>query len=86
MAEFAYGLCAVVSVLCALLLHRGWSQSRHRLLLWAAVCFWLLAVNNLLLFIDLVIVEGTDLSQARRATAAAAPMAFLLGLIWDDDR
>lgn len=86
MAEAVYGLCAVVSVLCAILLQRGWSASRHKLLLWAAACFWLLAVNNVLLFVDLVIVTGTDLSVARRATAAAAPMVFLLGLIWSDER
>lgn len=86
MAEAVYGLCAVVSLLCAVLLQRGYMTSRHRLLLWAAACFWLLALNNVLLFVDLVIVEDVDLSVARRATAAAAPLVFLLGLIWSDER
>lgn len=86
MAEAVYGLCAVASLAGALLLQRGWTTSRHRLLLWAAACFWLLAINNLLLFVDLVIVKDVDLAVARRATAAAAPMVFLLGLIWDDQR
>ena len=86
MAEAVYALCAVVSFACAVLLQRGWSSSRHRLLLWAAACFWLLALNNLLLFVDLVVVADADLSVARRATAAAAPMVFLFGLIWGDER
>lgn len=86
MAELVYALCALVSFTCAVLLQRGWMSSRHRLLLWAAACFWLLALNNLLLFVDLVILDDVDLAIARRATAAAAPMVFLLGLIWDDER
>lgn len=86
MAEAVYAICAIVSFACAVLLQRGWSASRRRLLLWAAACFWLLALNNLLLFADLVVLDDTDLSVARRATAAAAPMVFLLGLIWDDER
>lgn len=86
MAEVVYGLCAVVSLLCAILLQRGYLQSRHRLLLWAAACFWILALNNALLFVDLVIVEDVDMGIARRITAAAAPLVFLLGLIWSDER
>ena len=86
MAEVVYGLCALASLACAVLLQRGWSASRYRLLLWAAACFWILALNNVLLFVDLVVAEELDLSTARRATAAAAPMVFLLGLFWSDDR
>ena len=86
MAEVIYALCALASLTCAVLLQRGWAASRHRLLLWASACFWLLALNNLMLFVDLVLAEEADLSVARRVTAAAAPMVFLLGLIWDDDR
>ena len=86
MAEVVYGLCALASVVCAVLLHRGWSDTRYRLLLWAAACFWILAVNNVLLFVDLVLVDEADLVPARRATAAAAPLVLLLGLIWGDDR
>ena len=86
MAELIYGLCALVSLTCALLLHRGAARTRHALLLWAAACFWLLALNNVLLFVDLVLADDTDLAVARRLTAAAAPMVFLLGLIWSDER
>ena len=86
MAEAVYALCAVASLTCAILLHRGWAGSRHGLLLWAAACFWLLALNNVLLFVDVVIADDVDLTLARRATAATAPMVFLLGLIWSDER
>lgn len=85
MAELVYGICAVVSFLCAVLLQRGFNASRHRLLLWAALCFWVLALNNALLFVDLVVIQDVDLSVLRRGTAALAPMLFLLGLIWGED-
>jgi hypothetical protein len=84
MAEAVYALCAITSVTAAWLLQRGWSRSRVRLLLWAATCFWLLAVNNLLLFADLVLLDDVELREMRAATAAAAPLVFLFGLIWDE--
>lgn len=84
MAEATYAVCAVVSVACAVLLHRGRRDSGHPLLLWASVCFWLLAANNLLLFVDLVLLEDSSLVTARRLTAFAAPMVFLVGLFWSE--
>jgi hypothetical protein len=84
MAEAVYALCALTSVTAALLLQRGWARSRVRLLLWAAACFWLLTANNLLLFADLVLLDDVDLRELRAATAAAAPLVFLFGLVWDE--
>lgn len=49
-ATAVYILCAVTSVLCAGLLVRSYLRSRVRLLLWSALCFVGLAVNNVLLF------------------------------------
>jgi hypothetical protein len=43
----------------------------------------LLALNNGLLFLDLVIVPTVDLSLLRHATALLAILLLLVGLVWD---
>jgi hypothetical protein len=83
MASVVYALCAFTSGLCAVLLLRAYFRSRARLLLWSTLSFIGLTGNNLLLFIDLVVVPETDLSLYRSVTAAIAVMVLLFGLIWD---
>lgn len=83
MADLVYALCALTSVACALLLWRGFRRQRSRLLLWSSLCFGLLAVNNMLLFTDLVVVPAYDLSIVRAATGVAAVAVMLFGLVWD---
>jgi len=83
MAEVVYLLCAVTSVVCAILLHRGYRQTRTRLLFWSSLCFAGLALNNVLLVVDLVIVPATDLSTLRGLVALAAIMTLLFGLVWE---
>ena len=83
MAEAAYVLCAATSALCAVLLLRGWLASRARLLLWSTICFVLLAVNNLLVVLDLIFVRGADLAAVRSATGLAGLLALLYGLVYD---
>jgi hypothetical protein len=82
MAEAVYLLCAVTSLTCALQLLRAWRAGRVPLLLWTAVCFAGLAVNNFLLVVDLVITTGTDLALARTLVALVAMVTLLYGLIW----
>jgi uncharacterized protein DUF5985 len=82
MAETIYLLCAATSVLCAVLLFNGYRASRTRLLFWSCLCFIGLAVNNVLLFLDLVVVT-TDLSLLRTSVAVAAMLALCLGLVWE---
>jgi hypothetical protein len=77
-----YLLCVFTSALCAWLLIRGFHRQRQSLLLWSALCFSLLAVNNLLVFADLVILPQIDLSLARSLTALAAGLLLLCGFIW----
>ena len=48
MAGAVYILCAVLSLACALLLARAYRRSRNRLLLWSALCFFGLMIENLL--------------------------------------
>lgn len=83
MAEAVYILCALMSILCAVLLIRSWQRSRARILLWSILCFVGLAANNLLLFIDLVVVPSVDLSILRTGTALGAMGVLVIGLIWE---
>jgi hypothetical protein len=83
MASVVYALCTLTSGLCAALLLRAYLSSRARLLLWSTLSFVGLALNNLLLFADLIIFPATDLSLHRSLTAAIAVTILMLGLIWD---
>lgn len=83
MAEAVYALCGVTSVVCAFLLLRTYLSTRARLLFWSSLCFVGLALNNLLLFFDLVITPALDLSALRGFLALAAMMILLFGLVWE---
>ncbi|MBZ4375346.1 DUF5985 family protein [Corallococcus sp. AS-1-6] len=83
MAEAVYILCALTSAACAVLLLRAWRRTRMKLLLYSGLCFSLFTVNNMLLFVDLVLVPAGDLSLARTVTSLAGASVLLFGLIWD---
>jgi uncharacterized protein DUF5985 len=83
MAEAVYLLCACTSVAAALLLLRAWSIRRTRLLLWSSLCFVGLAINDLLVFVDLIVVPQLDLSMWRNLSALGAMAVLLFGLVWD---
>ena len=77
-----YLLCLVTSAVCAVLLIRSYRRTRTTLLLWTAACFCLLALNNVLLVVDLVILPTTsDLALFRNLTALAAVGVLLFGFI-----
>ncbi len=79
-----YLLCFVTSSACAYLLGRSYTKTRARLLLWSAICFLFLAINNLLLVIDLVFLPvDVDLRFARLITALIATCVLLFGFVWD---
>jgi hypothetical protein len=81
-----YLLCFVTSAGCAGLLTRSYLASRARLLLWTALCFFLLTINNLLLFVDVVILPTTiDLLIYRHLASLGAVTVLLIGFIWDVD-
>ncbi|MFY2558677.1 DUF5985 family protein [Corallococcus terminator] len=84
MAEAVYILCALTSVACAVLLLRAWKSSQSRLLLWSGLCFVGMAVSNVLLFVDLVILPTTiDLYMPRLLAGLVSVSILLYGLIWD---
>jgi hypothetical protein len=82
-AVVVYILCALTSLACAVLLFRSYAASHVRLLLWSGLCFSGLALNNILLFIDLQVLPETDLSIVRSVPALAGLALLLYGLIWD---
>jgi hypothetical protein len=83
MAELTYLLCAATSILCAVLLLRGWLRSRSRLLMWSSLCFVGLAINNVLLFVDLVLLPDVDLRLLRTGSALVSLVLLVIGLIWE---
>jgi hypothetical protein len=86
MAEAVYVLCAVTSIACAVLLVRSYAKTRSSLLLWSSACFVGLALNNALLFVDLIVVPGVDLSMLRALTGLVSVCALLVGLVWSGGR
>jgi hypothetical protein len=78
-----YLLCVATSLLCAYLLLRAYFRSRTRLLVWSSVCFGLLAVHNLLLAVDVLLLPENDLSLIRIITALLAVGVLLTGFIWE---
>lgn len=81
MAEVVYVLCALASTFCAALLLRTYRTTRTALLLWSSLCFAGLAVNNIILVFDLLLVKNVDLSLLRNATALVSITLMLYGLI-----
>jgi hypothetical protein len=81
MGSIVYGLCALTSILCAILLLSAHRRSPTRLLLLSGLCFCGLAANNLLLFADFMIGPTLDLTLHRNATAAGSVLLLLVGLI-----
>jgi hypothetical protein len=82
MAEFVYTLCAATATACAVLLLRAYLRERSRLLFWSSLCFFGLALNNLLLLVDLYVFPEIELFLLRTVIALAAMGALLFGLVW----
>ncbi|HEX5234239.1 MAG TPA: DUF5985 family protein [Silvibacterium sp.] len=77
-----YVLTSLTTLLCALMLLRGYARARRRLLLWSGLCFLVLTISNLLVIADLVIFPQ-DLFTYRLGSAAIAVALLLYGLIWE---
>jgi hypothetical protein len=53
--------------------------------LWSSICFFGLAISNLLVFLDLVVFANVDLYFWRLLTAAVSMLLLLYGLIWEGE-
>lgn len=78
-----YALCFLSSGLCGYLLVTAFRRNRERLLLWSAICFCLLALNNLLVFVDIILLPNIDLTLPRSVAALAAVAVLLYGFVWE---
>ena len=78
-----YLLCAATSVTSAWLLWRAARKGGVRLLFWSSLCFFGMAVNNLLLYVDLIVGPQWDLSVPPNAANLVALLLLCYGLIWD---
>jgi hypothetical protein len=83
-AFVVYLLCALTSLVCAVLLLRGYARTRTRLLLWSGLCFSFLFLNNALLVVDARIAE--DLSVLRSLPAVMGIALLLYGLVTESRR
>jgi hypothetical protein len=80
-----YILCFLTSMGVMILLARAYWRSRSPLLLWSAIAFVAFAANNLLLFLDLVVLPDTDLRGPRTITAFIGVAVLLYAFIWEID-
>lgn len=80
-----YLLCFLTSAACAWLLARSYWRTGARMLLWSALCFALLAGNNLIVILDLLVLPNWDLRLARLALSLGAVAVLLFGFIWDEE-
>jgi hypothetical protein len=51
--------------------------------MWSALCFLFLALNNLIVIIDLLIVPKADLRLLRIGLSLAGVSVLLFGFVWD---
>ena len=78
-----YLLCVITSLLCAYLLARAYRRGKTRLLIWSALCFALLAINNLVLAADVLLLPDNDLSLLQILTSLSAVGVLLYAFIWE---
>ncbi len=78
-----YILCTLTSGACAYLLARNYWRTGTRLLMWSALCFSLLALNNAVVFLDALVIHDVDLAIPRLTLSLAAVAVLLFGFIWD---
>ena len=85
MAELVYSVSSLLSIACAIMLFRAYRATPSHLLLWSSACFGMLAINNVILFIDVIIVPEVDFNGVllRSTAGAIAGSLLLFGLIWE---
>jgi hypothetical protein len=83
MPGMVYLLCAGTCLLCAVLLFRGYARTGVRLLFWSGLCFAGLMVDNLLLYVDVIVVPDLSLAIWRKIPGLIALMLLIFGLVWE---
>ena len=79
-----YALCIIISVICAVLLLRGYATNGNRLLFWSGMYFIGASINNTLLLLDKTIfLTSADLLTWRLLAGLGAALILLYGLVWE---
>lgn len=84
MEAAVYILCSVTACASALLLLRGYRRNKVRLLLWCGLFFCVLTLENIVLFLDLIVLpDDVDLSILRSSIALLGVLLLLYGLVME---
>lgn len=81
-----YLLSFLSAALCAALLVRRYAATPTPVLLWSAACFVFLALTNLLVVVDRVVLPQMDLRTERLVLTLLAVVVLLFGFIWEAER
>lgn len=76
-------LCMLTSLVSGLLLWRAAEGPSRRLLMWSAMFFFGMAINNAILFADVIVGPQTDLTLPANAVALVSVIALLYALVWE---
>ena len=85
MESLVYILGVLTTFFCCLLLLRGYTRTRQKLLLWSGLCFAGLTLSNFLVIVDLVWMPDVGVYRWRLAAAAIGMMLLIYGLIWESE-
>ncbi len=87
LASAVYLLCFLASATCAGLLVRQLRLNGSPVLYWSAACFILLALSNLLVVVDKVILgREVSLLTVRLVLTVIAVAVLLFGFIWEAEQ
>ena len=83
MPGLVYILCAITSLGSGVLLLRGaLSRGGSGLLFWSSLCFFAMALNNVLLYMNFIVLPDVDLLLASRLATVVGIVLLNIGLIW----
>ena len=77
-----YLLCAATALACSILLFSKYRRIGVPLLLWSSLCFAGLTLDNLLLFVDRIVLPSIDYTLYRLPLALLSVALLLYGMIW----
>ncbi len=87
LSSTVYLLCFLASALCAALMVRQYRRAPSPILLWSAACFVLLALSNLIVVIDQVLLPAdVSLRLVRLILTLSAVSVLLFGFIWEAEQ
>lgn len=84
-ATIVYALCALTCLLCAVLLFRGYLDSRAKLLFWSGLCFTGLLLSNIVLVLDKLVYTDVNLLPMRLWITLVALLLLLYGLLYEGE-